>query len=101
MMHQYLEIKERHRDAILFFRLGDFYEMFFEDAERASKVLDIALTSRNRTDGAPVPLCGVPHHAATPYIGKLLSAGFKVAVCEQTEDPSSPREWCGARSSRS
>ena len=87
MMHQYLEIKDRHQDAILFFRLGDFYEMFFEDAERASKVLDIALTSRNRSDGAPVPLCGVPHHAATPYIGKLLSAGFKVAVCEQTEDP--------------
>ena len=87
MMHQYLEIKDRHKDAILFFRLGDFYEMFFEDAEKAAKVLDIALTSRNRTDGAPVPLCGVPHHAATPYIGKLLSAGFKVAVCEQTEDP--------------
>ena len=87
MMHQYLEIKDRHRDAILFFRLGDFYEMFFEDAEKAAKVLDIALTSRNRSDGAPVPLCGVPHHAATPYIGKLLSAGFKVAVCEQTEDP--------------
>ena len=87
MMHQYLEIKDRHQDAILFFRLGDFYEMFFEDAEKASKVLDIALTSRNRNNGAPVPLCGVPHHAATPYIGKLLSAGFKVAVCEQTEDP--------------
>ena len=87
MMHQYLEIKDRHRDAILFFRLGDFYEMFFEDAEKAAKVLDIALTSRNRSDGAPVPLCGVPHHAATPYIGKLLSAGFKVAVCEQIEDP--------------
>ena len=87
MMHQYLEIKDRHKDAILFFRLGDFYEMFFEDAEKASKVLDIALTSRNRHDGAPVPLCGVPYHAATPYIGKLLSAGFKVAVCEQTEDP--------------
>ena len=87
MMHQYLEIKDRHRDAILFFRLGDFYEMFFEDAEKAAKVLDIALTSRNRSDGVPVPLCGVPHHAATPYIGKLLSAGFKVAVCEQTEDP--------------
>ena len=91
MMHQYLEIKDRHRDAILFFRLGDFYEMFFEDAEKAAKVLDIALTSRNRSDGAPVPLCGVPHHAATPYIGKLLSAGFKVAVCEQTEDPKSAK----------
>ena len=91
MMHQYLEIKDRHRDAILFFRLGDFYEMFFEDAEKAAKVLDIALTSRNRSDGAPVPLCGVPHHAAAPYIGKLLSAGFKVAVCEQVEDPAAAK----------
>ena len=81
----------------LFFRLGDFYEMFFEDAEKAAKVLDIALTSRNRSDGAPVPLCGVPHHAATPYIGKLLSAGFKVAVCEQTEDPKSAKGRRAAR----
>jgi DNA mismatch repair protein MutS len=87
MIRQYLRIKERHRDAILFFRLGDFYEMFFEDAEKASKILDIALTSRNRSDEAAVPLCGVPYHAATPYIGKLLEAGYKVAICEQVEDP--------------
>jgi len=87
MMRQYLEIKERHQDAILFFRLGDFYEMFFEDAEKAARILDIALTSRNRSDDTPVPLCGVPHHAASPYIGKLLAAGLKVAVCEQIEDP--------------
>lgn len=83
MIRQYLQIKERYRDAILFFRLGDFYEMFFEDAERASKVLDIALTSRSRIDDSAVPLCGVPYHAATPYIGKLLDAGYKVAICEQ------------------
>ena len=87
MIRQYLQIKERYRDAILFFRLGDFYEMFFEDAEKASKILDIALTSRNRSADAAVPLCGVPYHAATPYIGKLLEAGYKVAICEQVEDP--------------
>ncbi len=87
MIRQYLEIKERYQDAILFFRLGDFYEMFFEDAERASKVLEIALTSRNRNEGSAIPLCGVPYHAATPYIGRLIDAGYKVAICEQVEDP--------------
>lgn len=87
MIRQYLEIKERYRDSILFFRLGDFYEMFFEDAEMASRVLDIALTSRNRNEASAVPLCGVPHHAAARYIGKLLDAGHKVAICEQIEDP--------------
>ena len=91
MIRQYLQIKERHQDAILFFRLGDFYEMFFEDAEKASKILEIALTSRNRTDESSVPLCGIPYHAATPYIGKLLQAGCKVAVCEQVEDPSTAK----------
>ncbi len=87
MIRQYLEIKERYRDAILFYRLGDFYEMFFDDAEKASKILDIALTSRNKTDDGAVPLCGVPYHALTPYVGKLLDAGYKVAICEQVEDP--------------
>jgi len=87
MMQQYLQIKERYQDAILFFRLGDFYEMFFDDAQVASKVLDITLTSRNKTDEGSVPLCGVPYHSAQPYIQKLLEAGHKVAVCEQVEDP--------------
>ena len=87
MMQQYLQIKERYRDAILFFRLGDFYEMFFEDAQTASRILDIALTSRHKSEESPVPLCGVPYHAAEPYIQKLLDAGHKVAVCEQVEDP--------------
>ncbi|MBM2803053.1 MAG: mutS-1 [Deltaproteobacteria bacterium] len=87
MMQQYLQIKERYRDAILLFRLGDFYEMFFEDAHTASRILDIALTSRNKSDDASVPLCGVPHHAVEPYIQKLIDAGHKVAVCEQVEDP--------------
>ena len=87
MIRQYLQIKEKYRDAILFFRLGDFYEMFFDDAEKASKILDIALTSRNRSDDSAVPLCGIPYHAATSYVGKLLEAGYKVAICEQVEDP--------------
>jgi len=87
MMQQYLRIKERYQDAILFFRLGDFYEMFFDDAHIASKILDITLTSRNKTEEGSVPLCGVPYHAAQPYIHKLLEAGHKVAVCEQVEDP--------------
>jgi DNA mismatch repair protein MutS len=87
MMQQYLQIKQRYRDAILFFRLGDFYEMFFEDAQTASKILDIALTSRHKGEDGSVPLCGVPYHAAEPYIQKLLDAGHKVAVCEQVEDP--------------
>ena len=91
MMQQYLQIKERYRDAILFFRLGDFYEMFFEDAQTAAKILDIALTSRNKTDDGSVPLCGVPYHSAEPYIQKLLEAGHKVAVCEQVEDPATAK----------
>jgi DNA mismatch repair protein MutS len=91
MMQQYLQIKERYRDAILFFRLGDFYEMFFEDAHTAAKILDIALTSRSKSEDGSVPLCGVPYHSAEPYIQKLLDAGHKVAVCEQVEDPATAK----------
>src|SRR5512145_3547913 len=88
MMRQYLEIKSGYQDAILFFRLGDFYEMFLDDAVKASRILDITLTSRNRNaEGAEVPLCGIPFHSAGPYIAKLIEAGEKVAVCEQVEDP--------------
>jgi DNA mismatch repair protein MutS len=88
MMRQYLEIKEQFPDAILFYRLGDFYEMFFDDAVTASKVLGITLTSRNgKDDKNKIPLCGVPHHAAPTYLAKLVDAGFRVAVCEQVEDP--------------
>ncbi|MBW2630492.1 MAG: DNA mismatch repair protein MutS [Deltaproteobacteria bacterium] len=86
-MRQYLEIKEAHRDCIIFFRMGDFYEMFFEDAEVASKVLEITLTSRNKGREDAIPLCGVPWHAASSYIAKLIENGYKVAVCEQMEDP--------------
>jgi DNA mismatch repair protein MutS len=87
MMKQYLSQKERYPDAILFFRMGDFYEMFLDDAKKASKVLEIALTSRNKSDANPIPMCGIPYHAADNYIGRLIKAGFKVAICEQVEDP--------------
>src|SRR6185369_8699469 len=88
MMRQYLEIKADYPDSILFFRLGDFYEMFLEDAIKASRILGITLTSRNKSsEGAEVPLCGIPYHSCTPYIAKLIEAGEKVAICEQTEDP--------------
>ncbi|MSR25059.1 MAG: DNA mismatch repair protein MutS [Nitrospiraceae bacterium] len=86
-MKQYREIKRAYEGAILFFRVGDFYEMFYEDAEEASRLLSIALTSRDKSSAAPVPLCGVPHHAATGYIAKLLKAGRTVALCDQVEDP--------------
>ena len=86
-MRQYLEIKEQHKDCILFFRMGDFYEMFFEDAVTASKILEITLTSRNKGKEDSIPLCGIPYHAASSYIAKLIEKGFKVAVCEQIEDP--------------
>ena len=87
MMRQYLEIKSQYADAILFFRLGDFYEMFMEDAVTASRVLDITLTSRNKGSDEEIPLCGIPFHSCQPYIAKLVEAGFKVAICEQVEDP--------------
>jgi DNA mismatch repair protein MutS len=88
MIEQYLAIKEKYRDAILFYRMGDFYEMFFEDAKVASRVLSITLTSRNKKDESAVPLCGIPYRAARGYIARLIEKGFKVAICDQTEDPS-------------
>ncbi len=87
MMRQYFEIKSNYPDAILFFRLGDFYEMFLEDAVTASKVLDITLTSRNKGAAEEVPLCGIPFHSCQPYISRLVENGYKVAICEQVEDP--------------
>ncbi|MBE9546995.1 MAG: DNA mismatch repair protein MutS, partial [Proteobacteria bacterium] len=86
-MRQYVEIKEKYKDCILFFRMGDFYEMFFEDAVTASKAMEITLTSRNKGKEDSIPLCGIPYHAAPSYITKLIEKGFKVAVCEQVEDP--------------
>ncbi len=89
MLQQYLEIKGQHEDTILFYRMGDFYEMFFDDAIVASKILGITLTSRNKkSDAVQVPMCGIPYHAAQTYLGKLIRAGRRVAICEQTETPS-------------
>nr|NIQ11127.1 DNA mismatch repair protein MutS [Gammaproteobacteria bacterium]NIV00916.1 DNA mismatch repair protein MutS [Phycisphaerae bacterium] len=83
---QYLDIKRDYPDAILFFRLGDFYETFDEDAHKVSEVLDIVLTSRNIGKGAKVPMAGIPHHAAENYLSRLLKQGFHVAICEQVSD---------------
>ncbi len=87
LMRQYAAVKKEHPTALLFFRLGDFYELFFDDAILAAKELQITLTSRNKEKGIAVPMCGVPYHAAEAYIGKLIRKGFKVAICEQMEDP--------------
>src|SRR6201987_2479012 len=87
LMRQYAAIKKEHPTALLFFRLGDFYELFFDDAIVAAKELQITLTSRNKEKGISVPMCGVPYHAAEGYIAKLIRKGFKVAICEQMEDP--------------
>jgi DNA mismatch repair protein MutS len=86
-MQQYLAIKKQHPSALLLFRLGDFYELFYDDALVASRILQITLTARNKEKGEPVPMCGVPHHAADNYIARLIRAGHKVAICEQMEEP--------------
>ncbi|MBO0482839.1 DNA mismatch repair protein MutS [Candidatus Enterococcus courvalinii] len=87
MMEQYLSIKAQYQDAFLFYRLGDFYELFYEDAIQVSQLLELTLTSRNRNADDPIPMCGVPHHAAQGYIDSLVEKGYKVAICEQVEDP--------------
>src|SRR5262245_48297250 len=87
-MRQYLDAKQQHRDAILLFRMGDFYEMFFEDALVASRALELTLTSRSKdANGGGIPMCGVPFHAADAYIARLVRQGFRVAICDQVEDP--------------
>lgn len=87
MMQQYLEIKSQHQDYLLFYRMGDFYEMFFDDAVKASQALDITLTKRGKHEGVDIPMCGVPFHAYESYLSRLIKQGYKVAICEQTEDP--------------
>src|SRR5580704_6739771 len=87
LMRQYHSVKQQHPNALLFFRLGDFYEMFFEDAVVASRELEITLTARNKEKGQPIPMCGVPYHAAENYISRLIQKGYRVAICDQTEDP--------------
>lgn len=91
MMQQYFSIKNQYPDTILFFRLGDFYEMFYDDALLASRILEITLTSRNKKADDPIPMCGVPFHSATDYIRRLVKEGYKVAICEQLEDPRSTK----------
>src|SRR5688572_24321525 len=86
MLEQYFEIKRQVPDAILFYRLGDFYEMFFEDAEKAAPLLDLVLTARNKGQEYETPMCGVPYHSADGYIAKLIRHGLRVAICDQTED---------------
>ena len=88
MMQQYFEIKNKYKEYILMYRLGDFYEMFFDDAKVASKELDLVLTGRDCGEEERAPMCGVPYHAVEGYIGKLVAHGYKVAICEQLEDPS-------------
>ena len=96
MMKQYLEIKANNPDSILFFRLGDFYEMFADDARVASRELDLTLTSRDRGKHAKpaeeqMPMCGIPYHASDAYIARLIAKGYKVAICEQVEDPATAK----------
>src|SRR5437870_6565397 len=87
-MRQYLDAKQQHRDAILFFRMGDFYEMFYEDALVAARALELTLTSRSKdSNGGGIPMCGVPFHAVDTYIARLVKKGFRVAICDQVEDP--------------
>src|SRR5512147_2189630 len=92
MMAQYLAAKREHPDALLFYRMGDFYELFFEDAVKAAAALDIALTKRGKHDGQDIAMCGVPVHAADAYLARLIRQGFKVAVCEQIEDPAEAKK---------
>jgi DNA mismatch repair protein MutS len=97
VMAQYLEIKEANPGCLLFFRMGDFFELFFDDAVAAAQALDIALTKRGRHDGADIPMCGVPVHTAETYLARLIRAGFKVAICDQIGGAAA-RVRCGARS---
>ena len=87
MMKHYVELKDKYEDTIILYRLGDFYEMFFDDAEVVSHALELTLTGKSAGLEEKVPMCGIPHHAAEVYIDKLIKKGFKVAICEQLEDP--------------
>ena len=101
MLEQYIEIKAANPDCLLFYRMGDFYEMFFDDAETASRALGIVLTKRGKHQGRDIPMCGVPVVRADEYLHRLIALGHRVAVCEQLEDPAEARSaaqraWCGA-----
>src|SRR5918999_1692358 len=92
MLRQYQELKRQHPGTLLFFRLGDFYELFFEDALTGAREMEITLTARHKERGSPIPMCGVPHHAVTGYIARLIRKGYRVAICEQTEDPAKTKK---------
>ena len=99
MMQQYLRIKADYPDTLLFYRMGDFYELFFDDATKAARLLDITLTARGQSGGKPIPMAGVPFHAAESYIAKLLRQGLSIAICEQVGDPKTSvgllsAKWC-------
>ncbi|MBV8061141.1 MAG: DNA mismatch repair protein MutS, partial [Alphaproteobacteria bacterium] len=92
LMAQYFALKAQHEDCLLFFRLGDFYELFFDDAVKASAALDIALTRRGQHQGQDIPMCGVPAHSYENYLARLIRQGFRVAISEQTEDPAEAKK---------
>ena len=91
MMQQYLRIKAEHPDILLFYRMGDFYELFYDDARRAAELLNITLTARGQSAGAPIPMAGVPFHAVESYLAKLVKMGLSVANCEQLGDPATSK----------
>jgi DNA mismatch repair protein MutS len=91
MMQQYLHLKSQHTDKLLFYRMGDFYELFFEDAEKAARLLDITLTARGHSAGEPIPMAGIPYHAADQYLSKLVKLGESVAIGEQVGDPATSK----------
>ena len=95
MMAQYLEVKRQHPECLLFYRMGDFYELFFDDARQAAEALDITLTRRGQHKGEEIPMAGVPVHAAEAYLSRLIREGFKVAICEQMEDPATAKKRGG------
>ena len=97
MMTQYLALKAEAGDCLLFYRMGDFFELFFEDAKAAAQILDIALTSRGEHLGQPIPMCGVPVHAAEGYLARLIKAGCRVAIAEQTESPAAAKQRGGSK----
>ena len=100
MMAQYRRLKDEAGDALLFYRMGDFFELFFDDAKAASACLDIALTKRGTDLGEPIPMCGVPVHAAESYLARLIRAGHRVAIAEQTESPAEARKARGSKAAR-
>ncbi|MFD2882855.1 hypothetical protein ACFS4T_06965 [Pseudomonas lini] len=91
MMQQYWRLKNQHPDQLMFYRMGDFYEIFYEDAKKAAKLLDITLTARGQSAGQAIPMCGIPYHAAEGYLAKLVKLGESVVICEQVGDPATSK----------